>query len=172
MFNLQEKNLLRWKVSVVGLINPNIYLQLTCRKGSLIPDTSCSGEYPEMIRPFMIWTRSGTVWRKNQNQTKLLQHNHVCTAFSSRHVQTTPFWSVSAFPGSARTAGWWAPRRRAAHLRRSGHPNIQIHQGPGHLSSWHIQYLLTVVLLAEEGTSSGNEELSQILDFSYNVYST
>lgn len=34
---------------------------LTCRKGSLIPATSCSGEYPEMTKPFMMWTRSGTV---------------------------------------------------------------------------------------------------------------
>lgn len=33
---------------------------LTCKKGSLIPDTSCSGEYPDMIRFFRIRTNWGT----------------------------------------------------------------------------------------------------------------
>lgn len=36
---------------------------LTCRKGSLMPDTSCSGEYPDMMRFFRILTSCGTSWR-------------------------------------------------------------------------------------------------------------
>ena len=36
---------------------------LTCRKGSLTPDTSCSGEYPAMIKFFKILTSCGTSCR-------------------------------------------------------------------------------------------------------------
>lgn len=37
---------------------------LTCRKGSLMPDTSCSGEYPDMIRFFRILTSCGTNYKR------------------------------------------------------------------------------------------------------------
>ena len=41
-------------------------ITLTCKKGSLIPDTSCSGEYPAMIKFFNILTNSGTDWKNTK----------------------------------------------------------------------------------------------------------
>lgn len=43
-----------------------MFLNLTCKKGSLIPETSCSGEYPDMMRFFRIRTNWGTSCRKER----------------------------------------------------------------------------------------------------------
>lgn len=92
---------------------------LTCRKGSLTPATSCSGEYPEMTRPFMIWTRSGTVWGTHSTHT--LWHTCMQTWIPKPKCEFTssavPFWSAPAFRGSAHTAQTWAPQRRVKHLQ-------------------------------------------------------
>lgn len=53
--------------------------RFTCRKGSLMPDTSCSGEYPDMIRFFRILTNCGTSYKKTNNRTeKERYHNILC----------------------------------------------------------------------------------------------
>lgn len=53
--------------------------KFTCRKGSLMPDTSCSGEYPDMIRFFRILTNCGTSYKKTNNRTeKETYHNILC----------------------------------------------------------------------------------------------
>lgn len=41
-------------------------VRFTCRKGSLMPDTSCSGEYPDIIRFFRILTNCGTSYKKRE----------------------------------------------------------------------------------------------------------
>lgn len=43
-------------------------VRFTCRKGSLMPDTSCSGEYPDIIRFFRILTNCGTSYKKQKRE--------------------------------------------------------------------------------------------------------
>lgn len=41
---------------------------LTCKKGSLTPLTSCSGEYPPSIKFFNILTKFDTIYEKRKSQ--------------------------------------------------------------------------------------------------------
>ncbi len=43
--------------------NPRSRSILTWRKGSVIPETSCSGLYPVVTKDFRCRTRRGTAWR-------------------------------------------------------------------------------------------------------------
>lgn len=61
----------------------------TCRNGSLMPDTSCSGEYPDMIRFFRILTSCGTSWKTNKQNKDKREAVSQCGPFVNLHDRTS-----------------------------------------------------------------------------------
>ena len=66
---------------------------LTCRKGSVMPETSCSGAYPELVRALSVRTNAGTTGR-NISTTPISPPS----ASSSSHILVTSVRPQSSTP--------------------------------------------------------------------------